>query len=100
MFILCVDSCRKTDLVVDTVVSSIEMVNCQSVQLQITGKSSAVTVDKTDGVQIFLSDSSLDVEIFTSKSSGVNVVIPGGPTDDYVRILLTMVEAECIHVCF
>ena len=61
--------------------------NCQDLQLQITCKAPTVSIDKTDGMQLFLADSSLDVEIFTSKSGCVNVTLPKEPSsDDYVGI--------------
>ncbi|KAK9504755.1 hypothetical protein O3M35_008947 [Rhynocoris fuscipes] len=72
------DSCRKTSILVDSLVSSIEFVNCQSVQMQVLGKVPTISIDKTDGCQMYLSNESLDVEIVSSKSSEMNVLIPKG----------------------
>ena len=72
-----VDNCRKVALVVDTIVSSVDVVNCANVQVQITDKAPTISIDKTDNDQIFLSKTALGVEILTSKTTGVNVMTPG-----------------------
>lgn len=77
------DSCKKTSIVFDNLVSCIEFINCQSVQMQVLGKVPTVSIDKTDGCQVYLSKDSLDVEIISSKSSEMNVLVPKG--DDYVE---------------
>lgn len=43
-----------------------------------------ISIDKTDGCQMYLSDKSLGVEIISSKSSEMNVMVPKG-NGDYVR---------------
>lgn len=75
------DSCRKSSVVFDTVVSSAEFVNCQSVQMQVLGNVPTISIDKTDGCQMYLSEKSLGVEIVSSKSSEMNVLIPKGNGD-------------------
>ncbi|XP_049857999.1 adenylyl cyclase-associated protein 1 [Schistocerca gregaria] len=75
------DSCKKASIVFDNLVSSIEFVNCQSVQMQVLGKVPTITIDKTDGCQMYLSPESLDVEIVSSKSSEMNVMVPKGNGD-------------------
>lgn len=75
------DSCKKTAVVFDSVVSSIEFVNCQSVQMQVLGTVPTISIDKTDGCQIYLSQDSMNVEIVSSKSSEMNVLIPTGSGD-------------------
>jgi len=75
------DLCKKTSVVFDDLVASVEFVNCQSVQMQVMGKVPTITIDKTDGCQIYLSRDSLSVEIISSKSSEMNVLIPKGDGD-------------------
>lgn len=70
------DSCKKSSVVFDSLVSSAEFINCQSVQMQVLGKVPTITIDKTDGCQMYLSKDSLSTEIVTSKSSELNVMIP------------------------
>ncbi|XP_054014061.1 adenylyl cyclase-associated protein 2 isoform X1 [Hylaeus anthracinus] len=70
------DSCRKSSIVFDSVVSSIEFVNCQSVQMQVREKVPTISIDKTDGCQMYLNSESVDVELFSSKSSELNFMVP------------------------
>lgn len=75
------DSCKKTSVVFDSLVSSVEFINCQSVQMQVMGKVPTISIDKTDGCQMYLSRDSLEVEIVSSKSSEMNVLIPKADGD-------------------
>ena len=50
---------------------------------QILGKCRTVSIDKTDGCQVFLNKDCLDCDIFSAKSSEMNICIPKG-SDDYV----------------
>lgn len=75
------DSCKKTSIVFDSLVSSIEFINCQSVQMQVLGKVPTISIDKTDGCQVYLSSDSKDVEIVSSKSSEMNILVPKGNGD-------------------
>jgi len=77
------DSCKKTSIVFDTVVSGIDFVNCQSAQMQVLGKVSSISIDKTDGCQVYLSKDALDAEIISAKSSEMNILFPEG--DDFVE---------------
>lgn len=42
-----------------------------------------ITIDFTDGVELYLGKQSLNVEIISSKSSSINVSVPA-PNGDYV----------------
>ncbi|XP_022235607.1 adenylyl cyclase-associated protein 1-like [Limulus polyphemus] len=77
------DSCKKTSVVFDDIVSSVEFVNCERVQVQCMGKCPTIAIDKTDGAQLFLSKESLEAQIISCKSSEINVCIPQ-PNGDYV----------------
>ncbi|PVU98454.1 hypothetical protein BB559_001595 [Furculomyces boomerangus] len=74
---LTMDKCSKTGLVFDSVVASCDLVNCKSVKIQATKTVPIINIDKTDGVQVFLSSEALDlVEILTAKSTEVNICYP------------------------
>jgi adenylyl cyclase-associated protein len=77
-----VDGCKKVAIVADSVVSSIEFVNCESCKLQINGEAHTVSVDKTDGFQLFLSKSSLNTKLIASKSSEMNINVPSKTDED------------------
>lgn len=79
------NACKKTCLVFDDLVSCVEFINCQSMQAQSMGKVPTVNVDKTDGLQLYLSKDSLNCEVITSKCSEINISIPK-PNGDFVEI--------------
>jgi len=70
------DGCKKTAVVFESAISSVEFVNCQSVQAQVTGSVPTVSIDKTDGCQIYLSEQSLQADIVSAKSSEMNILVP------------------------
>lgn len=76
-----IDACKKTAIIMDSIVAAVEFINCQSVQMQVFGKVPTISIDKTDGCQVYLSSESLDVEVVTSKSSEMNILIPKGDGD-------------------
>ncbi|XP_073827477.1 adenylyl cyclase-associated protein 1 isoform X3 [Musca autumnalis] len=82
------DSCKKCSLLFDSVVASVEFVNCQSVQMQVLGNVPTISIDKTDGCQMYLSKDSLGVEIVSSKSSEMNVMLPVDDNGDYTELPL------------
>ncbi|XP_077989965.1 adenylyl cyclase-associated protein 1-like isoform X2 [Glandiceps talaboti] len=70
------DGCKKTGIALDSLVSSLDIINCQSVQAQVMEKIPTISIDKTDGAQIYLSKESLECTIVTAKSSAMNVLVP------------------------
>jgi len=70
------DSCKKTSVVFDNLLSCIEIINCQSAQVQTLGAMPTLAIQKTDGCQVYLSRDSLEAEIVTSKSSEMNILVP------------------------
>jgi len=80
-----IDGCKKTKVLLDNTVSSLEFVNCQRMQSQIRGKVPSIAIDKTDGILIYLSKDSLDSTFTTSKSSEMNISFPN-ENDDMVEI--------------
>lgn len=71
------DSCKKSAVVFENLVSALEFVNCRSVQAQVTGLVRTVSIEKTDGAHVFLSKQSATAcEIVSAKSSEMNISIP------------------------
>lgn len=79
---ICVDGCFKVALIASDVVSCIEAVNSERLQLQTLGKVNSFAIDKCDGVNIWLSKESLAADITSSKSSEMNVTIPDPNGED------------------
>ncbi|XP_068602923.1 adenylyl cyclase-associated protein 1-like [Brachionichthys hirsutus] len=72
------DSCKKVGLVFDDVVSLVDVINSTDVKIQVTGKVPTISINKTDGCQVYLSKDSLDCELVTAKSSAMNVLVLQG----------------------
>lgn len=79
-----IDACKKTGVLIDNVVSTIDVINGKSISVQITGKAPTMAVDKTDGLQVYLSKDSLDLELLAAKSSSINFMVPTAD-GDYVE---------------
>lgn len=47
-----------------------------------------LSIQKTDGCQVYLSKSAINAEIITSKSSEMNVLVPGAEDGDFVSFEL------------
>lgn len=81
------DNCKRVALCFDDVISSVEVINCSSMQVQVLGKCQTVSIDKTDGCQVFLNKDCLGCDIFSAKSSEMNICVPKGE-DDYSEFAL------------
>lgn len=57
---------------------------CEHVCLQVLGRVPTISINKTDGCQVYLSKASLDCDIVSAKSSEMNILVPHGE-DEYVR---------------
>lgn len=52
------------------------------------GEMPTLSIQKTDGCQVYLSEASKDCEIVTSKSSEMNVLVPDGRDGEFVSLIL------------
>ena len=76
------DECTKTNVVVDTLVSSIDVIKSKSFAFQIMKSAPTIAVDQCDGGTLYVSRESMNIEIFTSKTTSFNVYFPGKTDDD------------------
>jgi adenylyl cyclase-associated protein len=88
------DSCEQTQVFVDTVLSSVELVNCKRMKVQIREMAPTVAIDKTDGCQVFLSKDGLETGFTTAKSSEMNVSFPDPKTGDLIE---TPIPEQFVH---
>lgn len=58
---------------------------------QVLGKVPTISIDKTDGCQMYLSPESMDVEIVSSKSSEMNVLVPKA-NGEFVSFLVKQIS--------
>jgi len=80
------NECEKANVVLDTLVSSIEVIKSKKFAFQVLGSVPTVTVDQCDGGTLYVGKESLGVEVYTSKSTAFNVYVPGeNEDDDYIE---------------
>ncbi|XP_019946281.1 adenylyl cyclase-associated protein 2 isoform X2 [Paralichthys olivaceus] len=77
-----IDNCKKLGLVFENVVGIVEIINSKAIQLQVLGTVPTLSINKTEGCQVYLSKDSLNCEIVSAKSSEMNILVPTGD-DDY-----------------
>ncbi|KAG5843095.1 hypothetical protein ANANG_G00184850 [Anguilla anguilla] len=75
------DNCKKMGVVFDSVVGIVEIINCKDIKLQVMGTVPTISINKTDGCHVYLSQDALNCEIISAKSSEMNILLPQG--DDY-----------------
>lgn len=81
-----IDNSPKTQILVENLVSSVDVIKCPGFAVQVTGALPTIMLDQVDGASIYLGKESLGTEVFTSKCSSVNVVLPPkGEEEDSVE---------------
>uniref|UniRef100_A0A8D1KHC7 Adenylyl cyclase-associated protein n=1 Tax=Sus scrofa TaxID=9823 RepID=A0A8D1KHC7_PIG len=71
-----VDNCKKFGLVFDNAVGIVEVINSKDIQMQVMGRVPTISINKTEGCHIYLSEDALDCDIVSAKSSEMNILIP------------------------
>ncbi|KAI0997800.1 Adenylyl cyclase-associated protein [Podosphaera aphanis] len=70
-----VDNSPRLSLIIDSLVSSVDVIKSSSFAIQVLGSLPTILMDSVDGAQIYLGKDSLATEIFSSKSTGINLNI-------------------------
>lgn len=83
-----IENSNRLSLVVDTLVSTVDVVKAQNFALQVMGTIPTVMLDQVDGAQIYLSKASTAAQVFHSKSDGINLNVVSGPEEDYKEVPL------------
>lgn len=83
-----IDNTSRLNLIVDTLVSSVDVVKSQNFALQVMGSVPSVLIDSVDGAQVYFSKESTATRIIHSKSAGINLNVISGPDDDYIEVPL------------
>ena len=70
-----VEQCKNTRVFFNSVLATMEIVNCKKAYVNVRGKCPSLSIDNTDGATIYISQESLDakIEFSTSKSSEMNL---------------------------
>ena len=77
-----IDNSPRLSLVVESLVSSVDVVKCANFALQVLGTLPTILMDQVDGATIYLSKDSNRTELFTSKTSSVNLIMLQGEDDE------------------
>lgn len=80
---LMIFSCTNLNIIVSSLISSIELCDCTKIKIQVLGVVPSITIDKSNGVDIYLSKQSKhQTEFATSKSGELNVNFPSNKHDN------------------
>ncbi|XP_074468720.1 adenylyl cyclase-associated protein 2 [Sebastes fasciatus] len=71
-----IDNCKKLGLVFENVVGIVEIINSKSIQIQVLGRVPTMSINTTEGCQVYLSKDSLNCNIVSAKSSEMNILVP------------------------
>lgn len=76
------DKCTKCKIIVDTVISSFEVINSRDIDIQIIDVCASVLAESSESIRVYVSEAGVPkVEIFSAKSSNVCVYAPGKRID-------------------
>lgn len=81
-----ISSTTKVGLVVESLISGIDVINSKKFGIQVLDKVPQISVDKSDEGQIYLSRSSLETEVYTSSTTALNINVPDDANDDFKEI--------------
>jgi adenylyl cyclase-associated protein len=83
-----VDNSPRLSLVVESLVSSVDVIKASNFAMQVMGTLPTILMDQVDGAQIYLGKDSMNTEVFASKCSGINLNIIEGEEGDYKEVAL------------
>ncbi|CCF45272.1 adenylyl cyclase-associated protein [Colletotrichum higginsianum] len=83
-----IENSSRLSLIVESLVSTVDVIKSQNFALQVLGAVPAVLMDSIDGAQIYFSKESTGTKIYSSKSSGINLNVISGEDEDYKEVPL------------
>lgn len=85
-----VDNSPRLSLVIESLVSSVDVIKASNFALQVMGTLPTILMDQVDGAQVYLGKDSMNTEVFASKCSGINlnIVDTSGEDEDYKEVAL------------
>ena len=83
-----IDNSPRLSLVIDSLVSSVDVIKSTNFALQVLGSLPTVLLDSVDGAQIYLGKDSMNTEVYSSKCSSINLNIIEGEEGDYKEVPL------------
>ncbi|CAG8958475.1 hypothetical protein HYFRA_00009789 [Hymenoscyphus fraxineus] len=83
-----IDNCPRLSLIIESLVSSIDVIKASNFGLQVTGTLPTIMMDQVDGAQIYLGKESMKTEVFSSKCSSINLLLLEDDDEDYKEVAL------------
>jgi len=83
-----IDNSPRLSLIVESLISSIDVIKSSNFALQVLGTLPTILMDQVDGAQIYLGKDSMNTEVFSSKSSSINLNIIESEEGDYKEVPL------------
>ncbi|CDO92026.1 unnamed protein product [Kluyveromyces dobzhanskii CBS 2104] len=83
-----VNETERCSLVLDSSICGVDVIKCFRFGIQVEQSLPQITIDQSDSGSIYLSKDSLQAQIFTSSSTGININTPTGPDGDFVEVPL------------
>lgn len=77
-----VENTNRVSLIVESLVSTVDVVKSQNFALQVLETIPTVLMDQVDGAQIYLSRESAAARLYSSKSASINLNVLAGEGDD------------------
>lgn len=68
-----IDNSNRLSVVVDTLISSVDVIKSQNFQLQINDTLPTILMDQVDQATIYLGQNSMNTEVLSSKCAGINI---------------------------
>lgn len=76
---------KATSVIVDSLVSGFDVIKSVKFGIQILGVVPLISIDKSDEGTVYLSKDSLDIQVFSSSTTALNINVPT-PDDDYEEL--------------
>lgn len=83
-----IENTNRLNLIVDSLVSSVDIVKSQNFALQVLGTIPTVMMDQIDSAQVYFSKESIATKVYHSKSANINLNVISGEDEDYVEVPL------------
>ena len=85
-----IENTSRVSLVVESLVSSVDVVKSNNFALQVLGTIPTVLLDQVDGAQVYLSKESAATRLYSSKAASINlnVLAGSGEDEDYKELPL------------
>lgn len=76
---------EKVGIIIEKAISSVEVTKCKRCEVQITDNVPIMNIDQSESTNVYLSESSLGMELYSSCCTALNVNVPGETAEDDMK---------------